>query len=303
MKSVFVILILFVCSCQGQDACTLTFINSSDLPIDSIVLQKPDKLIFGKLAAGDRYTKTIEDITITTNNEGLFLLSVYRGGKVLSTTWGFHDFGMLASSHETFYIFQNGISKTEKAIEKPKEFGVYFYNASEQSIDSIINIEKSIIKIKEYSPRNVEIIYDYASIEKIKSFSISANKKVSSIPIHHDFDNWNYNKTFIFYQNDSLKAGSPVLKEPLEFIVDLIINIPISSDSVKVESPALVKTYALKKPNSLRIIFNFSKLKQHQTIRISTAGKIYLLPLDAKDLSNIHYNQKICYLEEKGISN
>lgn len=82
-----------------------------------------------------------------------------------------------------------------------------------------------------------------------------------------------------------------------------MINIPVSSHSVKVESDALVKTYALDKPNSLRIIFDLRKLKQNRTIKIITANKTELLTLEAKDLSNIHLNQKIFYLEENGVRN
>ncbi len=301
MKALFPILMLLFCSCSGQNTTTLTFVNKSPLEIDSIVLQKPGRVTLEKLLAGQRYSKTLEDVLINTNREGVFLFKVYLREKTLTGTWGFHDYGRLSSKNEVFYIFENGISSTEKPMKKPKEFRVYFYNASSKPVDSILNINNAIIKVNERSPRNFEIIYDYNNIEKAKEFTILIAGELKNSTIDHDFSNWNNNQAFYYFENDSLKKGSPPWREPLEFIVDLQVKLPFPSDSVSVVSDAMVKTYYFRQPNYLRIVFDFKKLRQSPVFMVITTNKKYKIDLSSHDFSNIYSRQKIFFLEEKGI--
>jgi hypothetical protein len=90
-------------------------------------------------------------------------------------------------------------------------------------------------------------------------------------------------------------------REPLEFTVDLQVNLPLRSDSVKVESSAIVKTYFFQQPNYLRIVFDFRKLKQNPVFTVSALNKNFKVDLSSHDFSNIYYNQKIFYLDETGI--
>lgn len=222
-------------------------------------------------------------------------------GKVFIGSWGFHDYGVLASKNEVFYIFENGISSTDKELQKPKEFNLYFYNASSGKVDSFISRDNAIIKITERTPRSFEVIYDYNKIEKSKEFSIMIDGKKRSSPIQHDFSYWNNAQTNFLFENDSLKTGVLPWREPLEFIFELIVKIPVPSDSVRAESDAIVKTYYFKKPNYLWIVFDFKKLKANPVFTVTVANKRYRVDLSSHDFSNIYYNQRIFFLEEKGI--
>lgn len=301
MKILLPFLLFVFTSCFSQNSTSLTFINKSSLDIDSIVIQKPEKVIVGKITVGQQFSKSLNNVQLNTNNEGAFPFAVYQRGKVLTGTWGFHDFGMLSSKMETFYIHDNGITSTDKPLQKPKEFKLYFYNASSQLIDSIFDNNGAIIKVNESSPRNVEVVYDYDKIEHSKEFAIEIDRKKWSNKIDHDFSNWNNPQAFFYFENDTFKKGSPPWREPLEFIVDLQVNLPVASDSLKVESNAVEKTYYFHQPKYVRIVFDFKKLKQNPVFTVIAKNKKYQVDLSSHDFSNIYSYQKIMYLEEKGI--
>lgn len=300
MKYFLPLLFLASLSCSGQKSTTLTFMNRSSNDIDSIVIQAPVRIVLGKLVPGQQYAKTLS-VRIDTHNEGIFPFLVHQNGKVISGVWGFHDFGMLSSANEVFYIFENGISSTDAPIPKPKEFTIYFYNASSRALDSFINSNNAIRKIIERTPRSFEIVYDYNEIEKLKKFAIAIDSKQKNSTIDHDFTNWNYNQTFFYFENDSLKKGTLPWKEPLEFIVDLEVTLPFPSDSLKAESDAIVKTYFFKQPNNIKIVFDFRKLRQNPVFTIISPDKKYTIDLSSHDFSNIYSHQKIFYLEKDGI--
>ncbi len=201
------------CSCYGQNTSTLTFVTQ--LKVDSIVISKPDRVILENLPIGQQYSKSLTKILINSNREGAFPFTVYLNGKTLTGTWGFHDFGRLALKNETFYIFNNGITTTERQLEKPKNFIIYFYNASTKSVDTFFSMNNSIKKVTELSPRSFEIIYDFDNIQKSNDFSVIINGERKSSNIEHDFDNWNINQTFFYYENDSIKTGALPWREPL----------------------------------------------------------------------------------------
>ncbi len=301
MKTILPFLLFVFTSCHSQNNVSLTFVNKSSFPIDSIVIQKPEKVIIGKIAVGQQSSKILNDVQLNTYNEGAFQFAAYQRGKILTGTWGFHDFGMLSSKKETFYINDNGITSTDKPLQKPEEFRLYFYNASSQKIDSIINSIGKIIKVNEFSPRNFEVVYDYDEIEHYKEFAIAIDSKRWSSKIEHDFSNWNNPQTFFYFENDTLKKGSRPWREPLEFIVDLQVNLPFPSDSVKAESNSIVKKYYFHQPKYVRIVFDFKKLKQSPEFTVTAKNKKYQVDLSSHDFSNIYSNQKILYLEEKGI--
>jgi hypothetical protein len=301
MKILLPFFLFVVASCHSLNNVSLTFFNKSSFAIDSIVIQKPEKVIIGKITVGQQLSKSLNDVQLNTNNEGAFPFAVYRKDKVLTGTWGFHDFGMLSSKTETFYIHDNSITSTDKPLQKPKEFRLYFHNASSQLVDSIIDTNGAIIKVNEFSPRNFEVVYDYGKIEHFKEFAIAIDKKRWSSKIDHDFSNWNNNQIFLYFENDTLKKGTSPWREPLEFIVDLQVNLPFPSDSVKVESDAIVKTYYFHQPKYIKIVFDFKKLKPNPVFTVIAKNKKYQVDLSSHDFSNIYSNQKILYLEEKGI--
>ena len=301
MKTIIPFLLLAFTSCHCQNNVSLTFVNKSSFAIDSIVIQKPEKVIIGKITVGQQFSKSLNDVQLNTNNEGIFPFAVYQKNKVFTGTWGFHDFGMLSSKMETFYIHDNGITSSDKPLKKPAEFKLYFYNVSSKLIDSIIDTNDAIIKVNESSPRNFEVVYDYDKIEHYKEFAIAIGRKRWSSKIDHDFSNWNNAQTFFYFENDSLKKGSPPWREPLEFIVDLQVNLPFPSDSVEVESNAIIKTYYIHQPKYVRIVFDFKKLKQNPVFTVTAKNKKYQVDLSSHDFSNIYSYQKILYLEEKGI--
>lgn len=301
MKTLLPFFIVLFCSCYGQNTTTLTFVNKAKFDIDSIVVFKPDRINFEKLSIGQQYSKKVQDVLINSSREGAFTFTVYINGQAFSGTWGFHDFGMLGSTSETFYIFDHGINTTDKPLEKPKDFKIYFYNASTKPIDSIINIDSSIKKVNELSPRSLEIVYDFDKIQKLNDFSVIINGQRKSSRIDYDFDNWNYSQTFFHYENDSIKKGSLPWREPLEFQFDLYVKLPIPSDSFKVESSAIVKTYSFKQPNYLKVVFDFKKLRQNPIFKVKTPNKEYIVDVSTHDFSNIYSHQVIYYLDEKGI--
>ena len=301
MKTFFPFLLIVFTSCYSKNSTTLTFVNNSSFYVDSIVIQYPHKIVFEGLRVGQQYSKTIKDVEINSNDEGLFPFAVFKKGSVLGGTWGFHDWGTLASANETFYIFDNGVASRNESLKKPQEFKLYFYNASVEKVDSFINSQNAILKVNENSPRKFEIVYDFNKIEASKVFSVAIGGKRKSSLIEHDFSNWNNNQTFFHFEKDSLKKGSLPWREPLEFQVDLEVKLPFPSDSVKVESDAIVKTYYFNQPKYVKIVFDFKKLKQNPVFTVTVSNKRYKVDLSSHDFSNIYYNQKILYLEQTGI--
>jgi hypothetical protein len=178
---------------------------------------------------------------------------------------------------------------------------VYFYNASNKTIDSIINIKNSIKSVNELSPRSFEIIYDFDKIQKLNELSVIISKERINSRIDHDFDNWNIDQATFYYENDSIKKGPLPWREPLEFQFDLEIKLPVCSDSVKVESTATVKTYYLKQKKYLKVVFDFKKLRKNPIFKIKAANKEYIVDLSSHDFSNIYLHQLIYCLDDKGI--
>jgi len=126
MKTILPFLLIAFTSCHCQNNVSLTFVNKSSFAIDSIVIQKPEKVILGKITVGQQFSKSLKDVQLNTNNEGAFPFAVYLKEKVFTGTWGFHDFGMISSKKETFYIHDHGITSPEKPFKKPAEFKLYF---------------------------------------------------------------------------------------------------------------------------------------------------------------------------------
>lgn len=301
MKTIFPFFIVLFYSCNGQNTTTLTFVNKSQFVVDSIVIFKPHRVTFEKLSIGQEYSKSLDNIQINSNREGAFTFTVYTKRKTFTGTWGFHDFGILGSKAEKFYIFDNGINSTEKGLEKPRDFTVYFYNASSKPIDSFVNVNNNIKRVNELSPRSFEIVYDFDKIQKLNELSVIINGERKNSKIDQDFDNWNINQSFFHYENDSIKKGSLPWREPLEFQFDLEVKLPLPSDSVKVESIATVKTYYFRQPNYLKVVFDFKKLRQNPVFKVKASNKEYIVDLSSHDFSNIYSHQLIYYLDDKGI--
>lgn len=81
MKTILTLLLFLFTSCYSQNSTTLTFVNKSSFDIDSILIQKPEKVIFGKLTAGQQYSKTLNNVELNTYNEGVFHFQFIKGGK------------------------------------------------------------------------------------------------------------------------------------------------------------------------------------------------------------------------------
>ena len=258
---------------------------------------------FQQLKIRDSLSYTFSNIEINSGREGDFSFKVYTKGKIYFGSWGFHDYGELALSHEEIYIYENGFGFKDKPPTKPKEFKLYFSNPSDKRIDSIFSDNNSIIKIYEATPRNFHITYDYDKIQIKPDFRVSIEgKKLSKSLAFHDFENWNDTQDFLHFEDDTLSNSVTVIwKEPLEFIVDLEVRIPDSLSSIKIESSAITKVYEYYKPKYKRIALDFKKFKASPIIYVNTQGKKYTIDLSKHDFSNIHYWQKIYYLESNGI--
>jgi len=302
MKIFLPLLFFIFSSCYNQNNTTLTFVNNSSFQVDSIVIRENKNHNLGPLRAGQQYSKYFPEIKINTNNEGIFSFIAFLNGKIRFGTWGFHDFGTLSSKEEVFYIFDNGISRTNTPLVKPTEFKLFFYNASPKNIDTILSSNNAILKVNELSPRSLEIIYNYNKIEESQEFiAILSGSKMNFKIDFHDFSNWDNNQDFLHFENNKLQSGALEWKEPLEFQVDIQINIPLSADSVIIESTAITMTYNFTQPKYKKIVFDFKKLKQNPIFIVIAGGKKYQVDLSSHDFSNKYYNQKIFYLEEKGI--
>ena len=302
MKVFYLFLLLVLTSCYGQNNKTLTFVNKSSNQIDSIIVIENKNINLGKLNVGQQYSKHFASVKFSTNNEGTFSFIAYLNDKKFTGSWGFHDFGMFGSNQEVFYIFDNGISYSDKQLLKPQEFKLYFYNTTEKNIDTIISLNNSIIKINERTPRNIEIIYDYNKFESSPEFiGVFSDDKMSLKIDFHDFRNWNNNQAFINFSKGKLKEDPLEWKEPLEFIIDLQIKIQEPVDSVVIESTALTKTYNYHQPKYKSIVFDFNQLEQNPIIKVKAGNKNYTINLSSHDFSNIRDYQRIYFLEQNGI--
>ena len=302
MKVFYLFLLLALTSCYGQKNITLTFVNKSSNQIDSIIVIENKNINLGKLNVGQQYSKHLSNIKFSTNNEGSFSFIAYLNDKKFTGSWGFHDFGMFGSNQEVLYVFDNGISYSDKQLLKPQEFKLYFYNTTEKNIDTILSLNNSIIKINERTPRNIEIIYDYNKFESSPEFiGIFSADKMSSKIDFHDFSNWNNNQASLYLSKGKLKEGPLEWKEPLEFIIDLQIKIQVPADSVVIESTALIETYNYSQPNYKSIVFDFNKLIQNPIIKVKVGNKNYTINLSSHDFSIIYDYQSIYFLEEQGI--
>ncbi len=302
MKFISYLLAITFCSCNRQNDITLTFINKSSVPIDSIIIGANKIIKLGQIAVGQRYSKKLNHIKVNTNREGLFGFTACLNGRRSGSAWGFHDYGRIFSNQEVFYIYDNGITKTDKPLMKPKALKLYFYNSSLKNIDTFLSANNGIIKVNEMSPRNVEIIYDYDKIEKLKEFIVVMSGTKMNYKIDfHDFDNWNNTQDFLHIESDKIQKGIPANGKPLEYIVDIEIKIPLSADSITIKSAAITKTYNIIQPKYKSFVFDFEKLRQHPIFIVNAGNKNYVIDFSKHDFSNIYDHQKIFALDGNGI--
>ena len=296
--------LLFPClsSCSRSNQTTLSFYNKSNHLIDSIVIEFDQKVTLVSLKTGSKTDFVIPNFDIKNKREEQLAFRVFKGNKIFVGFWGFHDYGQIAQKDEKFFIYENGIGYNEKPLQKPIEFNLYFYNASEKRIDSIYGINNTILKITEFSPRKFEVKYHYRKIGKNPDFLIKIDgkeykKKLDS----HDFENWNTTQAFLYFKNDSLTIGTLPWGEPLEFIINLQIKIPVNYDSIILESPSITKVYNDVEHGEKKIILNYKTFREHPIINIFARGKKTVLDLRKHDFSNLYYHQKILFLEDNGI--
>lgn len=302
MTILYLLFLQALASCYFQNNTTLTFVNKSSYNIDSIVVDGSRAIKLIKLPKGESRSVNVQAININKSGEGAFPFYAYFNGRQLPGYWGSHEYGELNSHDEKFFIFDNGISSIEKPLVKPKEFKLFFYNASPSSIDTILSSNNTIIKINETTPRSLEIVYDYTKIEKSKEFIIVlSGKKLQKRLDFHDFENWNYCQESLHFANDTLKPGSLGWKEPLEFIIDVEVKISPPLDSITIESNSLIKIYNFQQPKYKRIVLDFKKLKESPYMSINTGRKKYSIDLSKHNFSNIYIHQKIYTLNEDGL--
>ncbi|QAA82529.1 hypothetical protein EI546_12725 [Aequorivita sp. H23M31] len=213
----FIFTLFMVVSCNGQENVNLTVNNFSSHRIDSIVIPKNEEKALEKIVFSDGIgvdQKDVLKINIDKSHiwyQGSFWIIFYSQNKKWETSWGFHDMGYIIN--DTINVYDKGVSKGKRKLEKPKELLVYFYNRDKaKKIDSIISssilrekISRTIVDGREsQNSENREIIFDFEKIKKNSEFDVWISGKKYKAIIEHDFDDWNNNQVFLYFKNGQI---------------------------------------------------------------------------------------------------
>ena len=203
----YIYILLFLNSCNSQNATTLNFFNKTDVVIDSITIFSENEIYkIGSIKKDSTFKLDINNIEFKTNSEGENLFKVYFKKNILGSGWGFHYDKQLKVNNETFYINNNGIRRKDVKVEKPKVATLFFYNDSDKLIDSIYSNNNSILKIIQRNESKVNIEYDFDKFLKDPEFNIILSGKNYRIKID-DYKLNNYEKPFYFliFKNNELR--------------------------------------------------------------------------------------------------
>ena len=203
----YIYILLFLNSCNSQNATTLNFFNKTDVVIDSITIFSENEIYkIGSIKKDSTFKIDINNIEFKTNSEGENLFKVYFKKNILGSGWGFHYDKQLKVNNETFYINNNGIRRKDVKVEKPKVATLFFYNDSDKLIDSIYSNNNSILKIIQRNESKVNIEYDFDKFLKDPEFNIILSGKNYRIKID-DYKLNNYDKPFYFliFKNNELR--------------------------------------------------------------------------------------------------
>jgi hypothetical protein len=202
MKNIFIfkIALLFIpfwISCKEKKTfINLHITNRSANDIDSIKIQA-DVCSLEKIAPGKTKTITIDMSKTNTNIEGINLLTIYKGGKDYSASWGLHDWGQFATLEENFYVFDHGINRKNENIQKPTDFSLFIINKSGLAIDSLSTEDNSLKKIYDRKI-HLELLLNYSGFEKNPTVNVFQQSTKYTLYIKHDWDNWNLKQEIVY---------------------------------------------------------------------------------------------------------
>lgn len=297
---VCVLFILLFSSCKGQREIELVITNRSSSLIDSVVINFPGQYKAELIRPGLAKKMVIDVSSVNSYQEGIHSGLIFVGSKRYRFNWGFHDWGSFATKTDRMYFFEHGINYEDKPLEKPKTFTVFFYNYSNKAIDSIFNSNDAIIKLNERTPRNLEVVYDYQKIKAKPEFLVSMDGRQYRFPLDdHHFDDWNLTREILSFENDSITLYKTP-RHPLEFIVDIQIDVNIPADSLGVDASGITKIYRISN-RFLRIVFDYAQFKLNPEFVISSDALSFSGDLHGYNFSSGQTNQVLFILKGDGL--
>ncbi len=197
--------IVFLTSCKAQKS-SITLFNKSHFNVDSVYFPHLVKGYPLLIKPGEKRT-IAADISMLkkVGEEGLNVF-IYLEGKMFSTIFC-QDFGQALGGikNDDIYVFDHGISGTDKGLDEPNEIRVYLINRSNENIDSVVS-KIQLKSGKQLTDSLTEVILRYKQFKINPRLEIHQNKKAYSIYIEHDWDNWNINQEIYYlYQNGIIK--------------------------------------------------------------------------------------------------
>ena len=197
----FLLFIQIATACEQKTIIKLSIVNRSSYSLDSIIFPDQNIVWNRQIKKGEKKMFTIDVSKVKVNLEGSESIFIYYKKRKMACFWGIHTLGGFERKEEAIYVFDNGINDKDSPLLKPKDFTFYIMNNSSQSLDSV-NIPEVKIYQKRSGKAFVEFLLDYNEIQKNPLVKVIQNKKEYSIKIQHDWNDWNYNKSFIYlYDN------------------------------------------------------------------------------------------------------
>jgi hypothetical protein len=206
IKILSIFLLIGYIGCKGSDTVHVTINNKSNVIIDSVVI--PSHLSY-HFAIGSGTSKTLpvnldrKDLS----SKGAFAIYIYQKGKRTITEFGFHDFGKVDRLAENIFVFDHGLSGTNKAPEMPAVFKLYIFSKDSTVVDSIRFAESLESRIIVY-PNYRECIIDFEKFSEQPVVRLLQQGKWKSLQIENDWDNWNRNSLFIYIGKDGTLSYS-----------------------------------------------------------------------------------------------
>jgi hypothetical protein len=298
-------LLMLTCSgCFGNTRTTVRFVNRTSYAIDSI---KVGERLWVRTIPLERGQEDSCELTSPRHSyPGAYPVAIYFNGKKRLDACGHYDYGMFSYKEQTLYIFDHKISDKDKAPERPRKFGLIFGNGTDEPIDSFINERNNILRIDEKSPRLYFITMDFDRAARDKQLKISIGGRVKTLDLSfHDFDNWDNTEELVEYNSKglgpSIPSGRLVPDAPLEIWVEIMNDLPIPADSIRITSPIITAVYNVVQPNQKRIIFDYRRIKDNPLFTVSAMGKTFTVDFRTLDVDNFYSTQKEFRLSEKGL--
>ncbi len=257
--------------------------NRSGSNIDSVVVDGTGLTNFGKIEQSSGRSFFVSSGLADFHSFSPFYLRVYVKGQEFSKQWmrnGFVD---------SFYFFDHGLNDVDTPLPRPETFELLIFNAMQNSIETIRDLNSAIVEIKDLSPRRRKVFFDRSRTDSTNAVVIQLNDTVLVRELSFfNFDDWNYSLASFYIEGDSVFSGVRSNRPRLEYIVDLHLE-GVAMEDVQVQSESLVAEYNEQGNFGdlvKRLVFDYEKLRSESRFTIIVGKKKHLITIRGKDFDD-----------------